>query len=577
MALTGSLEEFPLVPLIRLFEASRSTGLLQIRNGSEKATLGFASGSLVAASCGSDRGDLGLAAATALTDGTFQWSAGPQPEAELKGTNDEILARASALAETLATARRVIPDDGARFALAGGDAADRTLAVKRHQWRVLSVVDGRRDVDGIARASGEGKLATLRTLSELLEKGLISMSAAAPAKPKRPRAPKAPRPIEAVAPPDDPAREPPAEDADPRAAVLLQEPLRPPRDEGLMSIDVAEPEEVSAAAPEEVPGAALPTPIDQSPDGAPTIVADHLSAELDARLAAIAAIDVPEAEAAADMTQVIVSHYLPPTVERPVVEQPKEKPKGGGFFGLFRGSTTKEQITLPAAEQLARLANALLLTAAQTAGSQPSQSAVEHLKQLYQTKPVGHRVPTREAPPLLGARVPDLVDEEAIASDPASDKYLPVLAALVQHIREVEGRAMGHVRATSIYRDAVAEVFGEPRHKSATTVMIKNVATVLASARVTVRMGGPSGPYDLVGRECTIGRSSSNHIVLEDSSVSGQHARLIPRPDGFTIVDLGSRNGTRVNGEKIQGQRVLTGGEVVGIGEAILDFELLAK
>ena len=53
----------------------------------------------------------------------------------------------------------------------------------------------------------------------------------------------------------------------------------------------------------------------------------------------------------------------------------------------------------------------------------------------------------------------------------------------------------------------------------------------------------------LVGdRPLGLGRESDNHFVLTDPGVSRHHARLVRRGDGWAIEDLGSANGTRVNG-----------------------------
>lgn len=582
MSFSGDLTEFPLVPLIRLFGASRSTGVLELRHGVERAALSFSSGDLIAAAYGSDQGDLALGAALSLASGTFKWEAGGAAAPNLSGNTDELLSRGAALQERLAEARRAIKDERARFALAGGGAAERTLAVKPQHWRVLALVDGRRDVDAIAKTTGEGRLATLRTIAKLLQQGLITIIEPPARAPKAARAPR---------------RRPTSEAAAPAAADTASTSAEPVV-EGAASPLAGEP-----ITPASQPVAPVPEPIARA-DEAPTMVGfDRLTAEVDARLAAIAALPgdaapAPPAEPSAaassqaaaelapgasaeQLTQVVVSHYLPPTVERPELEPAKESvPERRGLFGIFRGrtvATPKESLTLPSAEQLARLVNAFLVLAAQTPGAQPSQSAVKHLQQLYQTRPIGRRVPTRtvgDEGGALGGRVPDLVDEGAVAADPAADQLVPQLAALVQQVRDVESRALGVPRATSLYRQAVMEVFGKPRHESASTQLIRRVATPLR-ARVTVRAGGPRGPYELSGREFAIGRSSSNQIVLTDASVSSHHARLTPRADGFVITDLGSRNGTTVNGERVTGSRLLRGGEAIGIGEALLDFEMV--
>lgn len=94
-------------------------------------------------------------------------------------------------------------------------------------------------------------------------------------------------------------------------------------------------------------------------------------------------------------------------------------------------------------------------------------------------------------------------------------------------------------------------------------------------ARVTVTKGG-SGTHALEAREHTIGRSTRADIVLADPSVSGQHAKLSPSGDAFVVSDLGSMNGTTVDGQPVQGERLLRGGETLGIGDARLRYERLA-
>jgi pSer/pThr/pTyr-binding forkhead associated (FHA) protein len=69
--------------------------------------------------------------------------------------------------------------------------------------------------------------------------------------------------------------------------------------------------------------------------------------------------------------------------------------------------------------------------------------------------------------------------------------------------------------------------------------------------------------YYLTKTETSIGREIENDIViLNDDYISRKHARLKKTGDGFEIEDLGSRNGTFVNGSRIQQQRVNLGDEI---------------
>jgi pSer/pThr/pTyr-binding forkhead associated (FHA) protein len=75
--------------------------------------------------------------------------------------------------------------------------------------------------------------------------------------------------------------------------------------------------------------------------------------------------------------------------------------------------------------------------------------------------------------------------------------------------------------------------------------------------------------YELQG-VATLGRAASARVVLEDSSVSAQHALLRPVDGIWTIEDLGSRNGTLVNGRKITGAVDLSCGDSIQLGRVHL-------
>ncbi|MEA2452665.1 MAG: hypothetical protein QOG04_1375 [Actinomycetota bacterium] len=70
-----------------------------------------------------------------------------------------------------------------------------------------------------------------------------------------------------------------------------------------------------------------------------------------------------------------------------------------------------------------------------------------------------------------------------------------------------------------------------------------------------------------------IGRMSSCDVVLADSNVSRRHAELRREGDDWVIEDLGSTNGTLVDGKLAQ-QHSLQGGETLGFGTSALRFEL---
>ncbi len=88
---------------------------------------------------------------------------------------------------------------------------------------------------------------------------------------------------------------------------------------------------------------------------------------------------------------------------------------------------------------------------------------------------------------------------------------------------------------------------------------------------------GPFGRYELGIEPVTIGRSSSNTLVITDSQVSGRHLQVLPQGAGYLLVDVGSSNGTFVNGVRLPPQtpQPLRHGDVIMIGATRLTVELV--
>ena len=71
----------------------------------------------------------------------------------------------------------------------------------------------------------------------------------------------------------------------------------------------------------------------------------------------------------------------------------------------------------------------------------------------------------------------------------------------------------------------------------------------------------------------TIGRSRSSGIAISDQFASHMHARVFPNGHFFFIEDLGSTNGTFVNGRRIDGQAQLKVHDEIRLGETVLRYE----
>ena len=83
----------------------------------------------------------------------------------------------------------------------------------------------------------------------------------------------------------------------------------------------------------------------------------------------------------------------------------------------------------------------------------------------------------------------------------------------------------------------------------------------------------PTGDRFALGEAIvTIGRHPESNLVLADPNVSRNHAEIRPQGDGYVVVDLGSTNGTRVNGVRVDTQ-VLEDGDELTFGNTRMRFE----
>jgi hypothetical protein len=78
----------------------------------------------------------------------------------------------------------------------------------------------------------------------------------------------------------------------------------------------------------------------------------------------------------------------------------------------------------------------------------------------------------------------------------------------------------------------------------------------------------------LSARGATIGRSRECDVVVDDANVSRRHAELRPRGASWVLTDLGSTNGTRLNGRSIQTAEMVRPGDEIEVGASVITFEL---
>jgi hypothetical protein len=96
------------------------------------------------------------------------------------------------------------------------------------------------------------------------------------------------------------------------------------------------------------------------------------------------------------------------------------------------------------------------------------------------------------------------------------------------------------------------------------------------AARLVVVSGSsfPAGTVVLLDDDVVVGRNAGcDAVIADDATVSAQHARVYHRGDDLYVEDLGSTNGTFVNGQRLVAERLLRVGDVVAIGATELRFE----
>lgn len=88
------------------------------------------------------------------------------------------------------------------------------------------------------------------------------------------------------------------------------------------------------------------------------------------------------------------------------------------------------------------------------------------------------------------------------------------------------------------------------------------------SFRLVLKSGQNTGQeFSFDSDEVSIGRDLANSVVINDPEVSRHHARLYRQGANYVIEDLGSTNGTSVNGQRLVGPYILRTGEVITFGE----------
>ncbi|MDZ4671923.1 MAG: FHA domain-containing protein [Phototrophicales bacterium] len=96
--------------------------------------------------------------------------------------------------------------------------------------------------------------------------------------------------------------------------------------------------------------------------------------------------------------------------------------------------------------------------------------------------------------------------------------------------------------------------------------------------RLVMDSGAGRVAYAMENSVVTIGRDTTNNIVLDMPDISRHHVRIVHTLDGFSIEDLGSKNGTFLNGEPLTRVKLLQSADKIRLGEKLnMYYEVASK
>src|SRR5438093_10674091 len=91
-------------------------------------------------------------------------------------------------------------------------------------------------------------------------------------------------------------------------------------------------------------------------------------------------------------------------------------------------------------------------------------------------------------------------------------------------------------------------------------------------AGLIMRKGPSPGVRFPLDERLVLGRHRNADVVVQDPGASRRHAVIVHRGGIFRVLDLGSTNGTLLNGRRVQKEALLTEGDLIQIGTEVCEF-----
>ncbi len=194
-------------------------------------------------------------------------------------------------------------------------------------------------------------------------------------------------------------------------------------------------------------------------------------------------------------------------------------------------------------------------------------------KQIESPQPVIDVMSTPQVTPVTEEAAPEEPlpqDEVAMPSyDPSTEQQtasIPI-AALEEPVFSIPNASQ------VVISEAPQEIFLETENSDQTRAF----EAPMAVAELIFSPGSANSErYEILDNEISLGRAPNCHVVLEDAKSSRKHAIIKRRGQGFVLQDLGSANGTSINGSRVS-EAVLSSGDQIQIGNTTFQFRVHSK
>ena len=156
-------------------------------------------------------------------------------------------------------------------------------------------------------------------------------------------------------------------------------------------------------------------------------------------------------------------------------------------------------------------------------------------------------------------------------------QYLFVWRVIRLSVRDVRAPAESLILSPEAVRAAGLDMPPAPPPPPAPANPAVPISSIVGHLLVRSSPVFPPGTIILLDNDVVFGRAADSDVPLtSDATVSGRHARVFRRDGSPYLEDLGSTNGTYVNGQPLAAERLLRPGDVVAVGSTELVYEVAA-